>query len=83
MLSTYKLILLDKKYSSKKENIVIYEPTTKYVPSYNYRPSYKSNDDPYDIDRYSNEKDFYYDNYENFIDYYEAEKYFKEHKDDD
>ena len=74
---------LDEKYPSKNENIVVYEPTTKYVPSYNYRPSYKSNDDPYDIDRYSNEEDFYYDNYENFIDYYEAEKYFKEHKDDD
>lgn len=72
---------LDEKYPSKNENIVVYEPTTKYVPSYNYRPSYKPNDDPYDIDRYSNEEDFYYDNYENFIDYYEAEKYFKEHKD--
>ena len=42
----------------------------------------QDNDDPYDIDRYRNEEDFYYDNYENFIDYYEAEKYFKEHKKD-
>lgn len=74
---------LDEKYPSKNENIVVYEPTTKYVPSYNYKPSYKPDDDPYDIDRYSNEEDFYYDNYDNFIDYYEAEKYFKEHKDDD
>ncbi len=67
---------LDEKYPDKKEESVIPETTTRY----HYKPSYTPDDDPYDIDRYRNEEDFYYDNYENFIDYYEAEKYFKEHK---
>ncbi len=67
---------LDEKYPDKKEESVIPETTTRY----HYKPSYTPNDDPYDIDRYRNEEDFYYDNYDNFIDYYEAEKYFKEHK---
>ena len=67
---------LDEKYPDKKEELVIPETTTRY----HYKPSYTPNDDPYDIDRYRNEEDFYYDNYDNFIDYYEAEKYFKEHK---
>lgn len=75
---------LKEKYSSKEEtttqknNTSQYKPNTQYKPSYSYKPSY--DDDPYDIDRYRNEEDFYYDNYDNFIDYYEAEKYFKEHK---
>lgn len=75
---------LDEKYPDKTEetptqnNNSQYKPNNQYKPSYNYKPSY--DDDPYDIDRYRNEEDFYYDNYNNFIDYYEAEKYFKEHK---
>lgn len=67
---------LDEKYPDKKEESVIPETTTRY----HYKPSYTPDDDPYDVERYRNEEDFYYDNYDNFIDYYEAEKYFKEHK---
>lgn len=74
---------IEERYSNN--STVVYESTTKYEPTTKYIPSYNNNsydDDPYDIDRYRNEEDFYYDNYENFIDYYEAEKYFKEHKKD-
>lgn len=73
---------LEEKYSisSDDDKKVTVESTTKYVPKYNGSSSNKYDDDPYDIDRYRNEEDFYYDNYDNFIDYYEAEKYFKEHK---
>ena len=74
---------IEERYSNNYT--VVYESTTRYEPTTKYIPSYNNNsydDDPYDIDRYRNEEDFYYDNYENFIDYYDAEKYFKEHKKD-
>lgn len=80
--SDYMKEYLEEKYSVSfdDDEKVTVESTTKYVPKYNGSSSNKYDDDPYDIDRYSNEEDFYYDNYDNFIDYYEAEKYFKEHK---
>ena len=37
--------------------------------------------DPYDVKNYSNEEDFYYDHYDDFVDYYEAEDYYNEHHD--
>ncbi|MCC8073467.1 MAG: hypothetical protein LIO62_05015, partial [Clostridiales bacterium] len=38
--------------------------------------------DPYNAKNYRNEEDFYDDHYYDFFDYYDAEKYWKEHKDD-
>ena len=37
--------------------------------------------DPYDVNSYSNEEDFYDDHYDDFMDYYEAEDYYNEHHD--
>ena len=37
--------------------------------------------DPYDVNNYSNEEDFYDDHYDDFMDYYEAEDYYNEHHD--
>lgn len=42
----------------------------------NYIPS---NDDEYNVSDYSNADDFYYDNYDDFWDYYDAEDYYDEH----
>ena len=57
-----------------------YEPTTKR--SYNYK-SYTKNRttyaDPYDAKSYGNADDFYYDHYDDFFDYEEAEDYYNEY----
>lgn len=53
-----------------------------YVPT--YRPSSDdkdSDDDQYNVNDYSNEEDFYYDHYDDFFDYYDAEAYWNEHHD--
>ena len=34
----------------------------------------------YDMERYSNEEDFYYDNYYDYLSYEDAERYYREHK---
>lgn len=39
----------------------------------------KTDDDPYDVNDYSDEEDFYYDHYDDFFDYYDAEDYYNEH----
>ena len=44
-------------------------------------PSKNDDDDPYNAKDYSNEEDFYYDNYDDFFDYYDAENYYNEHND--
>ena len=44
-------------------------------------PSKYDDDDPYNAKDYSNEEDFYYDNYDDFFDYYDAEDYYNEHND--
>ena len=44
-------------------------------------PSKKDDDDPYNAKDYSNEEDFYYDNYDDFFDYDDAEDYYNEHND--
>lgn len=44
-------------------------------------PSKKDDDDPYNAKDYSNEEDFYYDNYDDFFDYEDAEDYYNEHND--
>lgn len=40
----------------------------------------KSQDDPYNAKDYSNEEDFYDDNWGDFFDYYEAEEYWRDHQ---
>lgn len=35
--------------------------------------------DPYNVNDYSDEEDFYYDHYDDFFDYYDAEDYYREH----
>lgn len=37
-------------------------------------------DRTYNVNNYSNEEDFYYDHYDDFFDYEDAEKYYKEHR---
>ena len=37
--------------------------------------------DPYNVNNYSNEDDFYEDHYDDFMDYYEAEDYYDEYHD--
>ena len=44
-------------------------------------PSKKDDDDPYNAKDYSDEEDFYYDNYDDFFDYEDAEDYYNEHND--
>lgn len=63
-----------KSYSTTKNHT-----TTKkyYVPSYNKDPDY----DPYDAKNYADAEGFYYDHYDDFWDYEEAEEYFNEHSD--
>ena len=40
-----------------------------------------NDDDPYNAKDYSNEEDFYYDHYDDFFDYEEAEDYYNEYND--
>lgn len=50
---------------------------------YNYTTNRnKTTTDPYNANQYSNEDDFYYDHYDDFYDYYDAEDYYNEHHDD-
>ncbi len=43
------------------------------------KSSYGTVDDPYDVKSYSDAEDFYYDNYDDFWDYEEAEDYYNEY----
>ena len=62
-------------YSSSNNNSSSYSFTPYRSPSKN------DDDDPYNAKDYSNEEDFYYDNYDDFFDYYDAENYYNEHND--
>ena len=53
------------------------DPVVPYTPKKNTKS--KSDDDPYDVNDYSNAEDFYYDHYDDFFDYYDAEDYYNEH----
>lgn len=53
------------------------DPVVPYTPKKNTKS--KSDDDPYDVNDYSNEEDFYYDHYDDFFDYYDAEDYDNKH----
>ena len=62
-------------YSSAKNSSSSYS----FTP---YRsPSKDDEDDPYNAKDYSNEEDFYYDHYDDFFDYEEAEDYYNEYND--
>ena len=68
----------DKKYED-------YTSSYKDSSYYTFTP-YKSSskdddDDPYNAKDYSNEEDFYYDHYDDFFDYEEAEDYYNEYDD--
>lgn len=62
-------------YSSSNSNISSYS-FTPYIS-----PSKDDDDDPYNAKDYSNEEDFYYDHYDDFFDYEEAEDYYNEYND--
>lgn len=49
--------------------------------SSSYKSSSKKDSDPYNAKKYRNEEDFYYDHYDDFFDYYDAEDYYREHND--
>lgn len=44
-----------------------------------YKPPEKQDDDPYNVNDFVDPEDFYYENYADFFDYYDAEDYFNEH----
>ncbi len=54
-------------------------PSTTKSYTWKSKATPKKDDDPYNVNDYSNEEDFYDDNYDSFFDYYEAEDYYKEH----
>lgn len=54
--------------------------TSSYSLTPHRSPSNSNDDDPYNTKNYSNEEDFYYDHYDDFFDYYDAENYYNEHK---
>ena len=66
----------DKSYYSSSNNNSSSYSFTPYKS-----PSKDDDDDPYNAKDYSNEEDFYYDNYDDFFDYYDAENYYNEHND--
>ncbi len=53
------------------------DPIRPYIPKKSTTTD--KEDDPYDVNDYSNEEDFYYDHYDDFFDYYDAEDYYDEH----
>lgn len=54
-----------------------YRDDEPYVPDRS--SSEKDKTDPYNAADYSNEDDFYYDHYDDFFDYYDAEDYWRDH----
>ena len=56
--------------------------TSSSSSSYKKNSAKKSNDDPYNVNDYTDPEDFYYDNYDDFWEYEEAEDYFNEHHKD-
>ena len=58
--------------------------TSKSSASSKYKSSSsaKKSFDPYDAKSYAHPEDFYYDNYDDFWDYEDAEDYYNEHKND-
>lgn len=52
-------------------------PIVPYTPKKSTQK--KNHSDPYDVNDYSNEEDFYDDHYDDFFDYYDAEDYYNEH----
>lgn len=68
-----------KSYEEKKR---MEESEKKTKSKSTYVPKYKEDkSDPYNAKDYRNEEDFYDDHYDDFFDYYDAEKYYREHHD--
>lgn len=68
--------------SSEKETTTYAPITRKSYSSGSSKSRSKSKTvDPYDVNNYSNEEDFYYDHYDDFFDYYEAEDYYNDNHD--
>ncbi len=58
------------------------ETTTRYyytTKRYTTKKHTTTKSDPYNAKSYSNEEDFYYDHYDDFFDYYEAEDYYDDY----
>lgn len=53
-------------------------PSTR-IPSTTRKRTQTTQEDPYNVNDYSSEEDFYDDNYDDFLDYYDAEDYYREH----
>lgn len=51
--------------------------TTKHTTTKKEKSTTKK--DPYDVNDYDDEEDFYYDHYDDFFDYYDAEDYYRDH----
>ncbi len=71
---------IKKEESEKKKDEDEDEEDTGFFPSGGYH-SKNDDDDPYNADDYAHPDDFYYDHYDDFFDYYEAEDYYNEHND--
>lgn len=66
------------------ETTTAYHYTTQTTTKYNYttkKHTTTKNSDPYNVNDYSDEEDFYEDHYDDFFDYYDAEDYYREHHD--
>lgn len=56
------------------------QTSSRYGPkNYGSKSNGKNNDDPYNAKDYRNVDDFYYDHYDDFFDYYDAENYYKKY----
>lgn len=86
----YTANLYDFKYGSRtvftarcvKGNVIqVWDGRDRYFSTYKPKKSTtkKQDSDPYDVNDYSNEEDFYDDHYDDFYDYYDAEDYYNEH----
>ncbi|MCQ2471667.1 MAG: hypothetical protein MJ147_06485 [Clostridia bacterium] len=69
----------EKEQTNVKKYYRIPTTTKSYSYTFKNKTNQKKDDDPYNVNDYSNEEDFYDDNYDSFFDYYEAEDYYKEH----
>ncbi len=69
-----------REYQAKKQTEQATKKTTTKKTTKPYT-SKKTDDDPYEASKYRNEEDFYDDHYYDFHDYYDAEKYYREHHD--
>ena len=73
----------EKASESKAEEKSTHTPSTKSGDRINYKPyKRKSDEEPYNVNDYSDPEDFYDDNYDDFWDYEEAEDYYNSYHED-